>query len=84
MVSVHLVMMQEFLKNLKYFTNVNSEIVDPKDFKSANFVTKKCSEYALLFHQILLHSQERLKVFKIPKDIMCNVVWANQPMQDVE
>ena len=25
----------------KIFTNVNSEIVDPKNFKSTNFVTKK-------------------------------------------
>ena len=28
----------------KIFTNVNSEIVDPKNFKPTNFVTKKTSE----------------------------------------
>ena len=27
----------------KIFTNVNSEIVDPKNFKSTNFVSKKSS-----------------------------------------
>ena len=27
-------------EEFKIFTNVNSEIVDPKDFKSTNFVTK--------------------------------------------
>ena len=26
----------------KIFTNVNSEIVDPKNFKPSNFVTKEC------------------------------------------
>ena len=28
----------------KIFTNVNSEIVDPKNFKSSNFITKNSSE----------------------------------------
>ena len=28
----------------KIFTNVNSEIVDPKNFKASNFVTKNVSE----------------------------------------
>ena len=31
-------------EEFKIFTNVNSEIVDPKNFKSTNFVTKKVSE----------------------------------------
>ena len=35
----------------KIFTNVNSEIVDPKNFKSTNFVTKKVTN--VLYHQIL-------------------------------
>ena len=30
--------------NLKYLHNVNSSIVDPKNFTSDNFVTKKSSE----------------------------------------
>ena len=32
----------------KIFHNVNSSIVDPKEFTSDNFVTKKSSEYIII------------------------------------
>ena len=34
-------------EEFKIFTNVNSEIVDPKNFKPTNFVTKNVSECIL-------------------------------------
>ena len=37
----------------KIFTNVNSEIVDPKNFKSTNFITKNVQ--SVLFHQTHLY-----------------------------
>jgi deoxycytidine triphosphate deaminase len=36
-----MVMMQEYLMNLKFFTNVHSALVDPKNFSQESFVTKK-------------------------------------------
>ena len=44
----------------KIFTNVNSEIVDPKNFKPTNFVTKNVSE-------CIARTVEK---FKIPSDIL--------------
>ena len=46
----------------KIFTNVNSEIVDPKNFKATNFVTKKYQN--VLFHLIHLCWLEQLKNLK--------------------
>ena len=52
----------------KIFTNVNSEIVDPKNFKPTNFVTKKTSECIIPPNSfVLARTVER---FKIPKDIL--------------
>ena len=52
----------------KVFTNVNSEVVDPKDFKSTNFVTKTGSECIIPPNSFVLAST--VEYFKIPKDIL--------------
>ena len=52
----------------KIFTDVNSEIVDPKNFKSSNFVTKKVSECIIPPNSFVLAST--VEYFKIPKDIL--------------
>ena len=52
----------------KIFTNVNSEIVDPKNFKPSNFVTKKVSECIIPPNSFVLAST--VERFKIPKDIL--------------
>lgn len=53
----------------KIFTNVNgSEIVDPKNFKSTNFVTKKVSECIIPPNSFVLAST--VEYFKIPKDVL--------------
>ena len=53
----------------KIFTNVNgSEIVDPKNFKPTNFVTKKVSECIIPPNSFVLAST--IEYFKIPKDIL--------------
>ena len=52
----------------KIFTDVNSEIVDPKNFKSSNFVTKKVSECIIPPNSFVLAST--IEYFKIPKDIL--------------
>ena len=53
----------------KIFTNVNgSEIVDPKNFKPTNFVTKKVSECIIPPNSFVLAST--VEYFKIPKDVM--------------
>ena len=52
----------------KIFTNVESEIVDPKNFKSTNFVTKKVSECIIPPNSFVLAST--IEYFKIPKDIL--------------
>ena len=52
----------------KIFTNVNSEIVDPKNFKPTNFVTKNVSECIIPPNSfVLARTVER---FKIPKDVL--------------
>ena len=55
-------------KEFKVFTNVNSEIVDPKNFKSTNFVTKTGSECIIPPNSFVLEST--VEYFKIPKDIL--------------
>jgi len=52
----------------KVFTNVNSEIVDPKNFKQTNFITKKSLECIIPPNSFVLAST--VEYFKIPKDIM--------------
>ena len=52
----------------KIFTNVNSEIVDPKNFKPTNFVTKNVSECIIPPNSfVLARTVER---FKIPDDVL--------------
>ena len=48
MVSVHLVMMREFQMSLKFLHNVNSEIVDPKNFKSDQLCDQKPSSVCVI------------------------------------
>jgi dCTP deaminase len=52
----------------KIFTNVNSEIVDPKNFKLTSFVTKKSTECIIPPNSFVLAST--VEYFKIPKDIL--------------
>ena len=52
----------------KVFTNVNSEIVDPKNFKQSNFISKKGSECIVPPNSFVLAST--VEYFKIPNDIM--------------
>ena len=55
-------------EEFKIFTNVNSEIVDPKDFKSTNFVTKNGPECIIPPNFFAL--ARTVERFKIPKDVM--------------
>mgnify|MGYP003962190505 CR=1 FL=1 len=57
----------------KIFHNVNSSIVDPKEFSSDNFVTKKSSDYIIIPPNSFALGTT-IEVFKIPRDIMCIVV----------
>ena len=52
----------------KIFTNVNSDIVDPKNFKPSNFLTKKVSECIIPPNSFVLAST--IEYFKIPKDVL--------------
>ena len=52
----------------KIFTNVNSEIVDPKNFKPTNFVTKKASECIIPPNSFVL--ARTVEKFKIPNDVL--------------
>ena len=52
----------------KIFTNVNSEIVDPKNFKPTNFVTKKVEECIIPPNSFVLAST--IEYFKIPNDVL--------------
>tara|TARA_Y100000741_G_scaffold264582_1_gene205086 strand:+ start:160 stop:711 length:552 start_codon:yes stop_codon:yes gene_type:complete len=52
----------------KIFTNVNSDIVDPKNFKPGNFLTKKVSECIIPPNSFVLAST--IEYFKIPKDVL--------------
>ena len=51
----------------KIFTNVNSEIVDPKNFKSSNFITKNSSECIIPPNSFVL--ARTVEYFKIPKNV---------------
>ena len=52
----------------KIFTNVNSEIVDPKNFKSTNFVTKNSTECIITPNSFVL--ARTIEKFKIPEDVL--------------
>jgi len=52
----------------KIFTNVNSEIVDPKNFKQSNFVSKNSDECIIPPNSFVLAST--VEYFKIPQDIL--------------
>ena len=52
----------------KIFTNVNSEIVDPKNFKATNFVTKNVSECIIPTNSFVL--ARTVEYFKIPNDVL--------------
>tara|TARA_B100000401_G_scaffold405477_1_gene320342 strand:+ start:299 stop:853 length:555 start_codon:yes stop_codon:yes gene_type:complete len=52
----------------KIFTNVNTEIVDPKNFKSTSFVTKKSSECIIPPNSFVLAST--VEYFRIPNDVL--------------
>ena len=52
----------------KIFTNVNSEIVDPKNFKSSNFITKNSSECIIPPNSFVL--ARTVEYFKIPKNVL--------------
>ena len=52
----------------KIFTNVNSEIVDPKNFKLNNFISKKGDECIIPPNSFVLSST--VEYFRIPNNIM--------------
>ena len=52
----------------KIFTNVNSSIVDPKNFSESNFVDRRGSECIIPPNSFVLAST--VEYFKIPKDVM--------------
>ena len=52
----------------KIFTNVNTEIVDPKNFKPTSFVTKKSSECIIPPNSFVLAST--VEYFRIPDDVL--------------
>ena len=52
----------------KIFTNVNSEIIDPKNFKLNNFISKKGDECIIPPNSFVLSST--VEYFKIPNDVM--------------
>ena len=55
-------------EEFKIFTNVNSEIVDPKNFKPTNFVTKNVSECIIPPNSFVL--ARTVEKFKIPDDVL--------------
>ena len=55
-------------EEFKIFTNVNSEIVDPKNFKSTNFITKNGTECIIPPNSFAL--ARTVEKFKIPNDIL--------------
>jgi len=52
----------------KIFTNINSEIVDPKNFKLNNFISKKGDECIIPPNSFVLSST--VEYFRIPDDVM--------------
>ena len=52
----------------KVFTNLSSDIVDPKNFKTSNFISKTGDECIIPPNSFVLAST--VEYFKIPNDIM--------------
>ena len=52
----------------KIFTNINSEIIDPKNFKQNNFISKKGEQCTIPPNSFVLSST--VEHFKIPNDVM--------------
>ena len=52
----------------KIFTNVNSEIVDPKNFKPTSFVTKNLNECIIPPNSFAL--ARTVEYFRIPRDVL--------------
>jgi len=52
----------------KIFTNINSEIIDPKNFKQNNFISKKGEQCIIPPNSFVLSST--VEYFKIPNDVM--------------
>ena len=52
----------------KIFTNVNSSIIDPKNFSSNNFISKKGDECIIPPNSFVLG--RTVEYFKIPRDIL--------------
>ena len=52
----------------KIFTDVDSALVDPKDFKNNSFVSRTCNECIIPPNSFVLAST--VEYFKIPNDIM--------------
>ena len=52
----------------KIFTNINSEIVDPKNFKQNNFISKKGDECIIPPNSFVLSST--VEYFRIPNNVM--------------
>ena len=55
-------------EEFKIFTNVNSEIIDPKNFKPTNFITKNGSECIIPPNSFVL--ARTVEYFKIPKNVL--------------
>ena len=56
------------LNEFKIFTNINSEIIDPKNFRQNNFISKKAEECIIPPNSFVLSST--VEYFKIPNDVM--------------
>ena len=52
----------------KIFTNIHSEIIDPKNFKQNNFISKNGEECIIPPNSFVLSST--VEYFKIPNDVM--------------
>ena len=52
----------------KVFTNVNSEMIDPKNFKQSNFISKTGDQCIIPPNSFVLAST--VEYFKIPKDVL--------------
>ena len=52
----------------KIFTNVNTEIVDPKNFKPTSFISKKGKECIIPPNSFVLAST--VEYFKVPEDVL--------------
>ncbi len=52
----------------KIFTNINSEVIDPKNFKQNNFISKNTNECVIPPNSFVLSST--IEYFKIPNNVM--------------